>query len=251
MAQNSQPTKDRILAAAERLFADHGFDGVSMREIAARANSQLALIHYHFGSKLEVYRAIWATRYTSEVAARREVSLAAVDYKESRPKLIRGLVEIFLLPLFKMKEIDALADFIAIGARESTDPKEAERGILKEFLDVPARRFLDCFALALPELSAAEIAWGYQAMVGVSVLHIADRDRISRISAGAARAGDTKSASGPLVDFCVGGWLALAEHAARKTTKIPKSPTELKKKTSTAIRGGSIVRKAKDGSKRK
>jgi AcrR family transcriptional regulator len=44
----------RILASAERLFADHGFDGVSMREIAANAKAQLALIHYHFGTKLNV-----------------------------------------------------------------------------------------------------------------------------------------------------------------------------------------------------
>jgi len=41
MPRDSQPTKERILASAERLFADNGFDGVSMRGIAAdrRPNS--------------------------------------------------------------------------------------------------------------------------------------------------------------------------------------------------------------------
>jgi AcrR family transcriptional regulator len=215
--RNSQPTKDRILNSAERLFADNGFDGVSIRDIAADAEVQLALIHYHFGTKLNLYRRIWAARYTSEVSSRREEMLDSVDYRKPRAQVIRKLVEIFLLPLFRMKGMEELKYFVAIGARESTDPKEAERGILEEFLDPPAKRFLECFGRALPELSPATIAWGYQAMVGVSIMHISDRDRITRISANFAKSGDTHSATGPLVNFCTGGWLTLARLDAEPT----------------------------------
>jgi AcrR family transcriptional regulator len=211
MPRDPQPTKDRILASAERLFAANGFDGISMRDIAADAGAQLALIHYHFGTKLDLYRAIWAVRYTEEVANLREARLTSIDFSLPVPMLVRTLVEIYLLPLVKMAEVDHLKDFLAIGARECTDPKEAKRGILKEFLDGPAKRFLEYFGKAMPELGRAEIAWGYQAMLGVSVLYIADRDRITRISGGVARAGDTKAATRPLVEFCVGGWLALWE----------------------------------------
>jgi hypothetical protein len=59
-------------------------------------------------------------------------------------------VETYLLPLVNMTGMRELKDFMAIGARECTDPKEAERGILREFLDAPAKRFLECFARALP-----------------------------------------------------------------------------------------------------
>lgn len=209
MPRDPRPTKDRILASAERLFAENGFDGVSMRDIAANAEAQVALIHYHFGTKLDLYRAIWARRYTQEVVQRREESLTSLNFSLPVPKLIRALVEIFLVPLMKMSEVEDLKAFLTIGARECTDPREDDRGIVKEFLDAPAVRFLELFGRAMPELSLAEIAWGYQAMVGVSVLYIADRNRITRISGGAARAGDTASAAGPLVEFCVGGWLAL------------------------------------------
>jgi AcrR family transcriptional regulator len=211
MPRDPQPAKERILASAERLFAGNGFDGVSMREIAAGAGAQLALIHYHFGSKLDLYRAIWAARYTTEVAGRREAGFAAIDYNEPKHKLVRALVELYLLPLMYLTQNESLKNFVAIGARESTDPKEAERGILKEFLDSTAKRFLKCFGRALPELSAADVAWGYQAMLGASVMHIADRDRITRISDGAAKAGDGRAATKPMVEFCVGGWLALSD----------------------------------------
>jgi AcrR family transcriptional regulator len=220
MPRDPQPTKDRILASAERLFATNGFDGVSMRDIAADADSQLALIHYHFGTKLDLYRAIWALRYTKEVANRREASLASLDFSLPVAKLVRTLVEIFLLPLMKMTEVDDLKAFLAIGARECTDPKEAERGILEEFLDGPAKRFLEYFGRAMPELGPAEIAWGYQAMLGVSVLYVGDRNRITRISGGAAQAGDTEAAIGPLIEFCVGGWLALGDHSKAPIDRV-------------------------------
>lgn len=235
MARDPQPTRDRILRSAERLFAAHGYDGISMRDIAAGADAQLALIHYHFGTKLDLYRAIWAARYTAEVAQRREQGLASIDFHAPVPKVVGTLVEIFLLPLLKMTEVEELQAFVAIGARECTDPKEAERGILQEFLDAPAKRFLEYFGKAMPGLSRAQIAWGYQAMLGISILYIADRTRITRISNGAARAGDTRAATQPLVDFCTGGWLALWESRRRR---IRKRPTALpaKKRRGTSSR---------------
>ena len=44
-------TKTRILDTAERLFAQKGFDAVSLRNIIASAKVNLAAVHYHFGSK--------------------------------------------------------------------------------------------------------------------------------------------------------------------------------------------------------
>lgn len=243
MPKNPQPTKDRILTSAERLFAENGFDGVSMREIAADADTQLALIHYHFGTKLDLYRAIWQARYTKEVASRREASFAALDFNLARPKLIRTLVEIYLLPLMQMTEVEELKGFLAIGARECTDPREADRGILKEFLDGPARRFLDLFSRAMPELSPAEVAWGLQSMLGVSIFYIADRNRITRISGGSARAGDTAAATAPLVEFCVGGWLSLGK--AHKSAAAIVSGTSVRRRAQKQM-----VLKAKSPSKR-
>lgn len=56
----SAATKEAILNVALRLFAIHGFDGVSVREIARESNANLAAISYHFKGKEGLYKAILA-----------------------------------------------------------------------------------------------------------------------------------------------------------------------------------------------
>src|SRR5690349_4020093 len=58
----AEATKERILVAAETLFSQQGLDGVSVREIAAAAKLDVAMINYHFGSKLGLYRAVFHRR---------------------------------------------------------------------------------------------------------------------------------------------------------------------------------------------
>jgi AcrR family transcriptional regulator len=52
-------TKDRILDAAEEVFAQRGFEGASTREIAARADVNISSLHYHWASKETLYVAVF------------------------------------------------------------------------------------------------------------------------------------------------------------------------------------------------
>jgi len=66
-------TRERLLKAAERLFADRGFKKVTVREICQAARANVAAVNYHFGDKLGLYRevlqsAIDAMRETSDAA---------------------------------------------------------------------------------------------------------------------------------------------------------------------------------------
>ncbi len=57
--ENPDPSSvDRILAVAETLFGEQGFDAVSMSAIAVRANVSKANIFHHFSSKNELYHAV-------------------------------------------------------------------------------------------------------------------------------------------------------------------------------------------------
>lgn len=51
---------ERIVDAATGLFAEHGYDGVSTRQIAAAAGLSIATVHYHVGTKPELYRKVIA-----------------------------------------------------------------------------------------------------------------------------------------------------------------------------------------------
>src|SRR5947199_662629 len=58
----SSATKGRILNTAEELFMEHGFEATSLRQITAAAGVNLAAVHYHFGSKEELFQAVLTRR---------------------------------------------------------------------------------------------------------------------------------------------------------------------------------------------
>ena len=53
-----QGTRERILSAAEALFAERGFDTVSLRDITGAADANVAAVNYHFGSKDKLIDAV-------------------------------------------------------------------------------------------------------------------------------------------------------------------------------------------------
>jgi AcrR family transcriptional regulator len=58
MTRPSDITRERILKAAERLFAERGYDGTSIRTIVAKAKVNQAAINYHFDGKDGLYREV-------------------------------------------------------------------------------------------------------------------------------------------------------------------------------------------------
>jgi TetR/AcrR family transcriptional regulator, regulator of cefoperazone and chloramphenicol sensitivity len=75
VGHGDRETRDRLLKAAERLFAQRGFKDVTVREICHEAHANVAAVNYHFGDKLGLYRetmqiAIDAMRDATEAARR-------------------------------------------------------------------------------------------------------------------------------------------------------------------------------------
>ena len=65
MTRPSDYTRERILKAALKLFADHGYEGASVRAIVAGAKANQAAINYHFAGKEGLYRAVLAIAFES------------------------------------------------------------------------------------------------------------------------------------------------------------------------------------------
>jgi AcrR family transcriptional regulator len=78
----TDPTRERLLDEAERLFAEKGFHAVSVREITSAAGAHLSAVNYHFGSKkglyLEVFRSRWLPR-----ARRIDARLAELEARDN------------------------------------------------------------------------------------------------------------------------------------------------------------------------
>ena len=84
-------TRRRLIATAERLIAENGLQAVSVRDITGAADANSAAIHYHFGSKDGLVRAVLADR-AEALQARRRAHLAALGEVPTVAELARALV---------------------------------------------------------------------------------------------------------------------------------------------------------------
>ena len=106
-------TKDRLLHAGERLFAEQGIHRVRLRdlnELAGQRNS--SALHYHFGSRMGLVEAI-LTRHEEVVDARLGERLDELE-AEPEPAPIRSLVEAIVRPLSDELEHQSGRDFLRI-----------------------------------------------------------------------------------------------------------------------------------------
>jgi AcrR family transcriptional regulator len=94
-------TKEQIVRAAERLFAERGLDGVSLRTIGAAAGSRNnSVVQYHFGTKEQLVRAVFEFRQPRLQERRRML----ID--ERRPADLRGWVECQCRAVLEQSELD-------------------------------------------------------------------------------------------------------------------------------------------------
>ncbi|MFE1290634.1 TetR/AcrR family transcriptional regulator [Streptomyces sp. NPDC058751] len=75
-------SRERIIAAATSLFADHGYDGTSTRRIAAEAGLNMATVAYHVGGKPDLYREVMLRAHLAE---QRVLTDALADFREAAP----------------------------------------------------------------------------------------------------------------------------------------------------------------------
>lgn len=181
--RNSASTRMRILYAAEAEFADHGFDGVSVRQIALHADVPVALINYHFGSKEGLYRAIFEMR-APMIIDQRIAGLRLAEMEPEQDRKVEMIVKAVLVPNLHMRSTEKNSSYARILAREVSDPKSHHRKVVAEFFDPIAYKVIEALQQAMPDRTIEEINWGYQAMLGVMVYTMADTGRISRLSAG-------------------------------------------------------------------
>jgi AcrR family transcriptional regulator len=181
--RNAAATRVRIVEAAEAEFADHGFDGVSVRQIALRADVPVALINYHFGSKEGLYRAIFEMR-APMIVDQRLAGLRLAEMEPDTERKVEMIVKAVLVPNLHMRSTEKNSSYARILAREVSDPKSHNRKVIAEFFDPIAHKVMEALRRALPERTIEEINWGYQAMLGAMVYTMADTGRISRLSGG-------------------------------------------------------------------
>src|SRR3989442_4377189 len=95
-------TKQRILDSAERMFADYGFAGTSLRAIIADAKVNLAAIHYHYRSKEALFDAVILRRLQPINRERLELLDACERSATDGQPTLEQVLEAFLAPVFRV-----------------------------------------------------------------------------------------------------------------------------------------------------
>ena len=98
-APRTPETPERLLDAAERLFAERGVDAVSVRAVNAAAGANVAAVHYHFGSKEALVEAVLRRRMDA-LGERRRGMLAALSTDPTPPP--RAVLEVLVRPLAEL-----------------------------------------------------------------------------------------------------------------------------------------------------
>lgn len=168
-------TRDRILDEAELLFAEHGFEGTSMRAITTAAGVNLAAINYHFGSKTGLLHETMRRRIEPVNQERIRRLDAAVAAASPGAPPVEAIVDAFIRPA-----VEKLADLepgCFAGIVQMVYNGEVETEFFRDLFGPVVLRFGTAFRVAAPELSPLELAWRLHFLVGAMLQAFNPRTR--------------------------------------------------------------------------
>lgn len=206
---SARSTKDRILDAAEEHFAQKSYDGTSLREVTSAAEVNLAAVHYHFGSKMKLFRAVFERR----IGGINEERIRLLDEAEARAGddavPVEEILEAFLGPALRLSAQgdEGLARFMQIVARVHSATGEHVKALQDVFREIHDR-FLPPIQRALPDLCPEDLYWRIHFLIGSMALVMSDPHRINVASGELCASQDCEEALRQLVAFAKGAMTA-------------------------------------------
>ncbi len=166
-----EATREKILDAAEALFADRGFHGVSLRDITERAAVELALASYHFGTKENLLRAVVSRRageHRADMMASLDAAIAsAVPGLPSNESLVAAYAR---PALAKIGRGAGWAAYIKLIVGIQNLARDDVVGLLtNEEYDPAIRRFVDAFVAANPAVPPRRVNYAVYFLHGALI----------------------------------------------------------------------------------
>lgn len=193
MPRPDDTTRARLLDAAEKVFSRLGFEGASVRAINAEADVDSGAIHYHFGTKEELFRAV-IKRRGEILSSDRLARLARCEGAPGAAPLIEQIVTAYILPYAnpKLGSRDERLRFARLRAWLMAEQPGSDPSPLGADHKHTGQRFIDALSAALPHLTAAEIRMRYLIMWS----------SLNTLSAGLGHAAlESQRAETALIDF--------------------------------------------------
>jgi AcrR family transcriptional regulator len=158
-------TRQALLDTAERLFAEHGYGATSLRRITAAADANLAAVHYHFGSKQDLFVALFRRRVqpvNRQRVARLEQLIAVTA---PQPPPLEDVLDVLVRPILALRDEPGGEHFVRLVGRLFAEPGDHLTAVREEFDEVRSK-FLPVLAARLPHLDREQLALRMQFTIG-------------------------------------------------------------------------------------
>ncbi len=200
-------TKDRILESAEELFAQSGFDTVSVRDVTHKAGVNVAAVSYHFGSREGLIQAV-LERAIRPVLAERVRLLDAAEAKAGSkgptiPVILDALIRPLVMQVRQSQVSQAL--FVKLAGRCLSDGLQQMPDGIKTAIRQTVERFLDALHRALPNVSKGDLAWRLHFCHGVLMETLARDEALRDLFPDLATPMTTDVLLATLINFCSAG----------------------------------------------
>lgn len=197
---STDATRKALLDAAEALFASEGYAATSLRQLTARAGANLAAVHYHFGSKEALAKAL-LERTIAPINAERLRRLDALEAGGGEPEP-RAILLAFLEPVLRS---GSAAGLCRVFGRILAEQPPFLRGFLRGQFGLVASRFVAALGQALPHLSERDLWWRLHFVVGAMAHTLQHATELAHLTDGLCDATDIDTILDQLVAFAAGG----------------------------------------------
>ncbi|KIN63570.1 Transcriptional regulator, TetR family [Sulfitobacter noctilucicola] len=192
-------TKLRVFDAAEKVFADRGFDGATIREIAAEAGEPVGTIHHHGGGKNALFHKTVARRAETLSCDRLN---ALQQVRSDGDKTLERVLAAFICPFFELSSKDPRwRDYARLVAFVSVDSRW--QNISAECFDPVAEVFIEEISSLLPKASRKQIVEGFVYSVSAMLALLTSQNRMGALG---AKVDLDSTRIDHLVNFCAAGF---------------------------------------------
>lgn len=195
-------TETRLIDTAERLFALHGYGAVSVRAVTIEAGTNIAAVHYYFGSKIDLLRAIYERR-SAALNAERERLLDACATDADGKRDLADILRAFVGPAFRTSPT-----FARLSAKTSVETSPEVRAVTAETIGVVVPRFVEALSQARPDLERQQIAWRFNCVIGAIMYARVDTGFIRKVMGEDVGMSDPERALDSIMPFLIAGFAA-------------------------------------------
>ena len=212
-------SKEKLLRSAETLFSAKGFREISVREIAAHAGVNYALVAYHFGGKQALFDEVF--RINAVPLMQEGMKRLEAITSNGRKPTVEEIMKAWLLPWLQLESNpQARAIHLRVTANLSDERWEYNKKV-SSTMQRNHKAFIQALHSCLPYLSIETITWRLHFVMGALVFGVRQPAPLMALSGGRCDPNDLEATFDQILPYAVAGFRAL-ESVQKKDRKQKK-----------------------------